>query len=433
MLRGAVRRSTGLSLRVLAGCALFAAAASPSAAWAAPGGGAERRGLQAAKKGDCVTAVPLLEEAELERHRPSVALALAECYVATGELLRASEVLRALEAEAAAPPKQLSPDDRKALGAAAARADEIDARIPTVRFEPEVPYAALEIEVAGRLLDKPEQPVRLAPDEAVTVVLRARAHLPLTVKLTLAESERKVHRFRLQPARTPPPSEPTDPLPPYWLGARYDGAVMPQLFLQPFWEGGTTLVLPGAAATFTLRARDADLVFSLGYLGTSMPDTPFLPRGAPVTDWEIMAFDAHAVTLGFDLLYRVKLDPAERGAFRVGASLGGGVIVEGALRRTQAYPTQAADGSIQLTKCLGPNAPAGTFRYCNELDADADHYGDYREPSFFDGGSYPLAFPLFALPMLGFTYRPGQAFALDVDVAFSLTGLRTTAGFRFGL
>ncbi|MEZ4301175.1 MAG: hypothetical protein R3B70_39935, partial [Polyangiaceae bacterium] len=109
---------------------------------------AAARGMALAKKGDCVAATPLLEESELARHRPSVALSLAGCYVALGELIRASELYHAIAAEE--PARSWTVADRRAAKAAGPKATEVDARIPTITLSIAEAYEDLDILLDGR-------------------------------------------------------------------------------------------------------------------------------------------------------------------------------------------------------------------------------------------------------------------------------------------
>lgn len=350
-----------------------------------------------------------------------------------GRLLEASDVLHALEAEAKAPPRGLDWNDKRALTRAPQLSKEVDARIPVIVFVPADDYADLEIVVGGRALDDPERGRRLPPDESIEISISAKGHRTKTDKVVLSEGERRKYRFSLEPEAPRVVPKPKPKIPAFWLGVRFDGYLVPQPVMNLFWDGGTTTGFPGGGLAFTARTRDADVVIGLSYLRFMVPETPFLPLGAPETDWEIASLDGHALTLGLDLLFRFPLDKEERGVFRLGGSVGLGVMLDGALRRVQAVPATQPDGSVALVKCAGPNDPAGSFRYCNQLDKDAAHYGDYQEPSLFSGGLYPLLFPLATLPMMGFSYRFSPAFAADLDVGLSLAGLRGTLGLRFGL
>src|SRR5262249_12367290 len=154
-------------------------------------------------------------------------------------------------------------------------------------------------------------------------------------------------------------------------------------------------------------ARSADLTFSLGYMSYSMGETPFKPKGAPDTDWEIISSSLHMLVAEVDLSWSFPLDAAERWSFDLGGGLGIGVAFAGNLFRTQAYPPGFKPGNpSSYRKCAGPNDPAGSFRYCNTLDKDATHYGGYADADWFHGGLRPLIYPWVVLPELGVSFRP---------------------------
>src|SRR5262245_49618773 len=93
------RRSRRASVVALASIIGLASLALPLRVMAGPSDTAWRRGLALIKQGNCAKAVPLLEEAESEKHRPVTAYALAGCYVKAGELLAASDIYHALSEE----------------------------------------------------------------------------------------------------------------------------------------------------------------------------------------------------------------------------------------------------------------------------------------------------------------------------------------------
>src|SRR5262249_41980106 len=118
---------------------------------------------------------------------------------------------------------------------------------------------------------------------------------------------------------------------------------------------------------------------------------------------------------------------------RAGGSIGIGWTFAGELYRTQAYPPRGAKSPYDWVKCTGPDNPPGTFRYCNQLDKDADHYDGFAEPNWFQGGARPLISPWVAFPQLGLTVSPSPKFALDLEAGLTLSGILTGLGFRFGL
>jgi hypothetical protein len=68
-------------------------------------------------------------------------------------------------------------------------------------------------------------------------------------------------------------------------------------------------------------------------------------------------------------------------------------------------------------KC--PAEGAGPGDYC---DDDNDHYGDYTEPNWLNGGSKPVIFPWIALPQIGMRWKPSRKFVLRVDTGLSFPG-----------
>jgi len=437
--RGRARRSRRGWLRA---CVAVSLLACSSVALGAPGDAEGKKGLAAAKRGDCVAAVPLLEDAELARHRPATAVALADCYVSLGDLLRAAELFHAVADEQ--PLKSWSRADRDAARKAPDKAREVDERIPTLRLRIAEAYPELEVEIDGRPVTDLDTPMQLPPDLSVAVTVRASGRKEHRQKVVLGEGERRVVAVRLEPkgspvvegpdtAETPRPAR-TEKAPKNWIGGRFRGITVPQFVMNFFGDGGTTVFAPGGVFTFTTATSDADVVIGLGYASYRMGATPYKPKGTPPTEWEILESDLMALYATVDLIWSVPLDDAGRWSFRFGGGVGVGWTFAGDLYRTQAYlPDGAPDDPSALVKCEGPNDPSGTYEYCNQLDKDFDHYDGFAEPSWFSGGARPLVFPWLAFPLVGLSYRASRTVVLDLEAGVSLTGILGSAGIRFGL
>jgi hypothetical protein len=426
-------RSSSFVRLVLPGLALGGALVlGASSAVAGPGDTAAVKGLSLARRGDCVKAVPFLEDAELARHRPSNAVPLADCYVALGDLPRAAELLHVVVAEK--PARFWVRTDYNAKKSATKKAEDLDARIPTVRFEPDDDYDDLEITVGGHVLADPADARQVQPDVSIPIVIRAKGYRDHGDKLVLNERERRVVRVHLEPVVPKKPHPAPDAAGSTWLGARYRGVVIPKFVMNWVAEGGRSLAVPGGGITLTVPTSSLDVTISLGYLSYRMADAPFKPKGTPDTEWELISSDLQALTASVDLMWRFPLDAGKVWTFRLGGGVGAGWTFLGDLYRVQAYPANGKVGDpYTYLPCKGPNNPKGTFRYCNTLDKDAARYPGYTEPNWFNHGIRPLIFPSLVLPEIGITWKPTPRFAIDLETGLSLSGLLTSLGFRVAL
>jgi hypothetical protein len=426
-------RSSSFVRRVLPGLALGGAVvlAAP-VALAGPGDGAAVKGLSLARRGDCVKAVPFLEEAELARHRPANAIPLADCYVALGDLTHAAELYHVVQAEK--PARFWVRTDYNAQKSSASKAADLDARIPTVQFEPDDDYDDLEIEVGGHVLADPTEPKQLQPDVSIPIVMRAKGYRDRSDKIVLNERERRKILVHLEPIAAKKPRAPADPVGSTWIGARYRGVVIPKFIMNTVAEGGRSLAVPGGGITLTVPTSSLDVTISIGYLSYRMANAPFKPSGTPDTEWELISSDLQALTASVDLMWRFPLDAGKVWTFRLGGGVGAGWTFLGDLYRTQAYPANGKEGDpYTYLPCKGPNNPKGTFRYCNTLDKDASRYPGYTEPNWFNHGIRPLIFPWAVLPEIGLTWKPTPRFAVDLETGISISGLLTSLGIRFAL
>jgi hypothetical protein len=449
---------------------------------AGPGDKEAYQGMNAAKGGFCARAIPLLEGAESQRHRPSSALALADCYAKRNELVKASKLYHAIAAEKKKP--GYNARDIAAIPAAKKKAVQIDARIPTLVVAPKEPYKGLEVEINGEPVSNPTSPQQIEPRVLVTVVVRAEGHDEYTERIQLKDKERRVLKPRLKlkagtkkpPAEAPrtrpvPGTEPREApekeseeglekapekeleqgpekapqrakrgTPSTWIGAGYQGFVIPKFLFGLAGDGGSNVVAPGGDVSLTTRLGRFDLVFSIAYTSFGLGDTPFKPSGHPDTDYEIISSDLQALQASARLVWDVPLDARQTFSFRVGAGIGVGWTFLGDLYRTQAYPKNLVAGDpYTYVKCRGPNNPAGSFRYCNQLDYDANHYNGYVEPDWFTQpkglprGVRPLIYPWAVLPELGLSYHPSETIAVDLKVGASVTGFLTGIGVRYAL
>jgi hypothetical protein len=183
-----------------------------------------------------------------------------------------------------------------------------------------------------------------------------------------------------------------------------------------------------------MRTGEVDVMVGLGYMSYRKGETPFKGKGTPDTEWEFVSSTLQALLASVDLVWSFPLDAKKSWFFRLGGGVGIGWTFLGDLHRVQAYPKSGKPGDPHAyAKCKGPNDPRGTFRYCNTLDKDASHYGNFAEPNWFKGGVRPLVYPWLVLPELGITWRVTGRVAIDLEAGASLSGILTGLGLRFAL
>jgi hypothetical protein len=392
-----------------------------------------RRGLALAAVGRCDDAIPLLSRAEAQRSRPTTGEALARCLERKKQLVAALEMYEWVAAQERE--RDWTMGDTVARDRARRKKVELEKRVPTLSFHPAESYAKLTIELDGEPVDDPAAPQRLDPGLEVTVSAQAERCQPFRETVSLVESERYELRIELRckkAATVPKPDggdeEEPEPEPDVWIGTRFRGIVIPQFLMSAFGDGGTTVFVPGGALTVTKTTGGPDLIFSFGWAGYFVRGMPWKGKDDPDTEWELVDSNLQSFVAALDLMWSFPIDDAGRWRFRIGGGIGLGIAFFGDLSRNQAFPPDGKPGDpYQYERCEGPNDPPGTFRYCNLLDKDADHYPGHAEKTWFQGGSRPVIYPWISIPQLEIELRPSERVALDLELA------STISGFMFGL
>jgi hypothetical protein len=430
------RRLTRIAA-VFAALVALAISLVATSAEATPGDGALFQARRLKAQGRCDEAIALFQEVDREHRRPSAAVGLADCLVELGSLLGPRDLYLRVAGEKRS--YRWDYHDVYAWQTAKRKADKLEPRIPTLSLAPKSRYQGLVVEIDGVDVESLDEPIPLDPGEHL-LEASAPERLPFNATVTLAEGDKRELPFELQrePARpkeeeAPGPDE-ADEAPSehgLTLGARFQGVIVPEFAFRIFGEGGATVFAPGGAITLGYPTSGPELVFALGYSSFGMGETAYRPRGAPDTDYEILESSLMALSATVDIMWSIALDDAERFQVRLGGSLGLGWTFYGDLHRTQAYPDDDEDGAY--LPCDGPNDPAGSYRYCNELDKDAEHYDGYSEPSWFEGGARPLIYPWLVLPQLGMRFQPYDALSIDVEGGIALAGFVVQLGARHAL
>ncbi|WP_437635905.1 hypothetical protein [Sorangium sp. So ce854] len=218
-----------------------------------------------------------------------------------------------------------------------------------------------------------------------------------------------------------------------FIGLRFRNVIVPKFMINLFADGGSTVNVFTFGPEFTTRKNGLELDLALSYADYSMD--PFLFKGKNDNQfaWEMVSSDMKLVYFTSDLLFEIPIDE-EKGRFSllVGGGVGLGVVF-GDLRRAQAYPNgtvanPSPDDVSGWSRCAGPGGPGGA--YC---DASNNHYGDYNEPSWVNGGAKPSVFPWVSFPQVSFRYKPIKQLQTRLDVGMSITGFFFGMSAGYGL
>ena len=200
----------------------------------------------------------------------------------------------------------------------------------------------------------------------------------------------------------------------YLVGLRYRGIIVPNFMISLFGDGGDTVYVDAFGPELGVRKDGFEYLLSLWWADYGMDWTKFKASDDDEPAWELVKSEINMMYITADFLWSHDFSPEFALNYGMGAGFG---LLWGPLYRVQAYRTAGGD----YERCLGENNPS-TY-YCG---TDNDHYGDYEEPSWADGGSKPVIFPWLAL-QTGFRIKPHRNFVGRVDLGFG------TSGFFFGL
>lgn len=208
-----------------------------------------------------------------------------------------------------------------------------------------------------------------------------------------------------------------------FVGARFRYIVIPKFVIGAFADGGTSVGAPAFGLEYTTRKSRFEYEFALMYAGYSMSPTPFKSSSDAADAWELVDANLKIVYATSTFLWSTPFSQDDdRWQFLYGGEAGLGFVF-GDLHRTQATPldpTRPGDPSSWVpcpTNAAGNGPGAGAPAYY--CDPSNDHYGSYKEPSWFDGGSKPVFFPWLSFNT-GVRLKPSPKFVARLDVGWNL-------------
>ncbi len=208
-----------------------------------------------------------------------------------------------------------------------------------------------------------------------------------------------------------------------FVGLRYRGIIVPKFMFGVFGaDGGTTVYANSFGPEFAIRKDNFEYNFAVTYTGYGMDPTPIKSSSDPEDAWEIVESNIKVLYLTADFLWSHDFSPEVAVNYGIGAGFG---FVWGDLIREQAYPDPNGPGGYSPCVAVGNPNP----QYCT---GDNDHYNNYSEPSWADGGSKPIIMPWLAF-QTGLRYKPHRNFVGRLDVGIGLGQFFFGVGADYGL
>ena len=200
----------------------------------------------------------------------------------------------------------------------------------------------------------------------------------------------------------------------YFVGLRYRAHVVPKFMMNLFGSGGTTVVANAIGPEFTIRKNGFEYVLSAFWTGYYMGRTPFKGSSDGNHAYEMVQSKINVLYLTADFNWTHQISPVFGLNFGFGAGIG---YVWGDLLRRQAYPKNGpASNPDSYASCAGPGNPDPAF-----CDGSNNHYGNYNEPSWANGGQKPMFFPWLAVGP-GIRVKPHRNLMFRVDMGWALVG-----------
>ncbi len=213
----------------------------------------------------------------------------------------------------------------------------------------------------------------------------------------------------------------------YFVGLRYRAHVVPKFMINLFGDGGTTVFANGFGPEFTVRKNDFEYVFSAWWTKYAFDWIPFKGSSDSNNAWELVKSNIQVLYLTTDFNWTHQVSPAFGLNLGIGAGIG---VVWGDLNRVQAAPKNGVySNPDNLARCIGPNNPVTAGNFCG---TDNNHYGNYSEASWANGGQKPIFFPWLGFGP-GIRLKPHRNFMMRIDVGWGLIGPYFGASGNYGI
>lgn len=204
----------------------------------------------------------------------------------------------------------------------------------------------------------------------------------------------------------------------YFIGLRTRVTYLPKFMLALFVAGGPSKVwIPQYGIEGTMRKDGFDTTLHMTYADWSTDAFAFKGKDEANNAWEVVTSDLKLINIGVDLLWGT--DFSKTFSFQYGITAGIAAVL-GDLARVQGRPkvrNGSADSPDDIEKCPGANGlPTEPDAYCAK---DNNHYGDYKESSWFNGGKKPNIYASFG-PQIGVRFKPVKQFMTRAFIGWDI-------------
>ena len=259
----------------------------------------------------------------------------------------------------------------------------------------------------------------VAPAAAVASVAPATAQASSTLAGTAAPTTRAAMR-----SSAPAPFE--DPTKTYYqVGPRYRGIILPGFVTGIFARQAQSQYFNNFGLELDIRRDGFSLTPSLTYLGMGTDPILFADKSKPeafANNWSQITSQLKGLMVGLDMNWSTPLDHNVFLEYGIGVGL---AFMFGDVGVNWVYRDASGAFVPCATTADGSNRPAvdqGCLPSSHDTNNDPARVGNYKEPSWIDGGSKPNVIPWLSMPQLGLRVNPTPEFQARVGGGMSLLG-----------
>jgi hypothetical protein len=199
----------------------------------------------------------------------------------------------------------------------------------------------------------------------------------------------------------------------YELGARYRGIVLPSFVTGIF------------GLELDIRRDGFSITPSLTYLGMGTDPILFADKSKPeefARNWSQITSQLKGIMIGGDFMWSTPIDRTVFLEYGIGVGL---AVMFGDVKVNWVYRDASGAFVPCATVADGSGRPAadqGCAPGLHDTNNNPARVGDYKEPSWIDGGSKPNVIPWLSMPQLALRVNPVPEFQARVGGGMSLIG-----------